>query len=295
MAGYDDVLADASLLTHRVVGDGGPASTRSGLPRIVGGLFRLLTRTPRPGPRRALRAFRGTVRFLCELHIRQKLLQLSKIYRQVGESVAAPDRAWFVDTQETAERMAQSLAGWAPVRRAAASFFSVGAAVTAVLFGVDDAGDALAAALKWVLAMSSKALPLALLVLFIVVQQAFLWVVEAFEAKRDLFYIEWRKASGDPNPETSETWHRATPVSRNVYELEDDLYRELRREKPQEAPVDALLVVAGMLLFAVAAVSSAWSQTGFHWTAEAALLLFAAGFVVMALGIVKATGKRVGR
>lgn len=294
MATYDDVLSDASLLTHRVV-PGASADTRSRILKALGGLFRVLTRTPRPGPRRALRAFRGTVRFLCELHIRQKLLHLNRIYRQVEESVASSDRDWFRDTQEHLERMAQSLAGWAPLRRGAASFFSFGAGAAVVVFGADDARDALVAAFNWVTSLSSGPLFVLLASLFIAVQYASLWVMEAFEAKRDLFFVDWRAASGDPKPQTSATWDRPTPASRNVYELEDDLFHELRREKPREAPVDAVLLVAGMLLFALAAVSAVGAATGLHWTAEIFLLLFAAGFVVTAAVVVWATGKRVGR
>jgi hypothetical protein len=294
MAAYDDVLSDASLLTHRVVPSAAPLRGRR-FRRIVTGFFRWLTGTPKPGPRRALRLFRALVRFLCELHIRQRLLHLRKIYRQVGESASSSDdRGWFVDAQESAERTAQSLAGWAPLRRGMAPFFSFGAGVAVVALGAENAVEAVGTAAKWLAGLNSAVLLVALAVSFIGLQRALLWVTDAFEAKRDLFFPQWR-AEDDPKPGSWPTWDRTLPVSRNVYELENRLYRELRREKPQEAPVDAILIVAGLLLVGAAAIIAAVADTGVHWTVEILLCMGAAGFFVLAARVMKRAGKRASR
>lgn len=226
---------------------------------------------------------------MCEAHIRRRLSHIRASYAQLQEAAlgASDDAMWLKEAQDTLDRTTQSLPGWTPLRRIATSLFSFGVGLIVAGFGADSAVHLVLDAARSVADAGFWEIVIPTVVVLFVVSRPLLWFSRAFTAKRDLFFADWwiNDFGLGPRPmrPSDEIWYREEPPARNVYALEDDVYRELRRAKPREAPIDRIIIVPMLILFGMIAIAIA-TAASFHWVGRVAMAL--GGSIFGALGLV---------
>jgi hypothetical protein len=173
---------------------------------------------------------RYLVRLFVESHIKGKLNELSVSYIYLLQTVSEDDtgveniRSWLKESSETCEKLASTLISVQSAQGLLSTLWPIAASLLAAFLGVNSLREALA---------TDKLIALAQWIILIPTPMIYLgiFVTSAFWYKRQLF-------TGFSFFDTLILPSQSQDSTRNIYQLEDEIFKLLDRGKVREFPYD---------------------------------------------------------
>jgi hypothetical protein len=231
---------------------------------------------------------RPVTRALVESHIKRKLQELQGVYAQVEQSlpINGPNdsalKKWLQETQDSCTRLASTLTSWASVRALLALLWPAVLGLATAWLGADNIWKAALQTIKNVRWSGVTFLFFVTPLAVFTISYASLLAMGAYYRKRRLFL------------HTDSSYAHLQGPPKNAYELENDLFNCLRKQKNLEAPVMTICLLAFPVMATLWCCAVIALSDQFDKIVAASLLPFFIGPAAFLLYLMEIRGEQKG-